>query len=127
MRSYGAKETIDRTGGSVPEALRRTRPDGVDVLIDVASDADAFAALASLVRPGGTALSTVGAADAEALTSRNVTGVNFLVNMTSALLDRLAEAVVTGRIVEPPITRVELDDVPALDGGHADGKTVITL
>jgi NADPH:quinone reductase-like Zn-dependent oxidoreductase len=127
MRAYGAKETIDRTAMSVPEALRRTHPDGIDVLVDVASDADGFAELASLVRPGGTALSTRGAADPDALASRNVAGVNFQVSMSSALLERLADAVVSGRIVAPPITRVELDDVPALNGGHADGKTVITL
>src|SRR4029077_14459835 len=56
LRSYGAAEVIDYTAGLVPDALRRAHPDGIDVLIDLASDADGFAALASLVRTGGTAL-----------------------------------------------------------------------
>ncbi len=55
LRSYGAAEVIDYTAGSVPDALRRAHPDGIDVLIDLASDAGGFAALASLVRSGGTA------------------------------------------------------------------------
>jgi hypothetical protein len=49
--------------------------------------------------------------------------------MTVALLDRLAAAVVAGTIVAPPITRVSLDEVPALlsKHGRAEGKTVITI
>jgi NADPH2:quinone reductase len=57
MRAYGAAEMIGYTAGSVPGSARRTHPGGIDVLIDLASDADGFAALASLVRAGGTALS----------------------------------------------------------------------
>ncbi len=46
--------------------------------------------------------------------------------MSSGLLERLADAVVDGGIVVPPITRVKLDDVPALNGNaRPGGKTVI--
>ena len=108
--------------------MQRTHPDGIDVLVDVASDAEGFATLAALVRPGGTALTTRYVADTEALASREVAGVNFRVSMSSGSLERLADAVVNGVIVVPPITRVKLDDVPALNGNaHADGKTVITF
>jgi hypothetical protein len=49
------------------------------------------------------------------------------VGVSSEALKRLADIVVSGRIVVPPITRIELDDVPALNGNaHGDGKTVIT-
>jgi hypothetical protein len=47
--------------------------------------------------------------------------------MTAPLLDRLAARVAAGSIVPPPITRVTLDDVPALLGGRMEGKTVITM
>lgn len=128
MRAYGTAETVDYAAVSVPDAVRRTHPDGIDVLVDLASDADGFATLASLVRPGGTALTTRYAADRDALASRGVAGVNFQVAVSSGVLERLADAVVNGRIVVPPITRVTLDDVPALNrNAHADGKTVITL
>ncbi len=109
---------IDYTAGSVPDALRRAHPDGIDVLIDLASDADGFAALASLVRSGGTALKTrfQYAADIEALASRGVAGVNYELHASSGVLERLADAVVSGRIVAPLITRITLDDVPGLNG-----------
>ena len=127
MRKYGAVETVDRTVVSVPDAVQQTHPDGIDVLVDLASNVDGFATLAALVRPGGTALTTRYFADTEALASRAVAGVNFRVGMSSEALERLADIVVSGTIVVPPITRIELEDVPALNGNaHADGKTVIT-
>ncbi len=130
LRSYGAAEVIDYTAGSVPDAVRRAHPDGIDVLIDLASDADGFAALASLVRSGGTALKTrfQYAADVEALASRGVAGVNFEQHVSSGGLEQLADAVLSGRIVAPPITRISLEDVPDLRGGPgAEGKTVIAF
>jgi NADPH2:quinone reductase len=130
LRSYGAAEVIDYTAGSVPDALRRAHPDGIDVLIDVASDADGFAALASLVRTGGTALKTrfQYAADIEALASRGVVGVNYELHASSGVLERLANAVASGRIVAPPIARITLDDAPGRNGRPGpEGKTVITF
>ena len=51
--------------------------------------------------------------------------------MSSELLQRVAEAVADGRIVAPPITRISLEEVPAaLSSARArpaSGKTVITL
>jgi threonine dehydrogenase-like Zn-dependent dehydrogenase len=120
------RETVDHTAVSVPDTVRGTHPDGIDAVIDVASDADGFASLASLVRPGGTAVTTRYVADTESLASREVLGVNFRVNMSSGSLEQLADAVVSGRIVPPPISRIDLTDVPALNGGaQAEGKTVV--
>jgi hypothetical protein len=53
--------------------------------------------------------------------------VNYQLSMTAPLLDRLAARVAAGSLVPPPITRVTLDDVPALLGGRIEGKTVITM
>ena len=132
MRGYGAKETIDRRAVALPAAVRQAHPDGVDVLIDlVDADAPGFAALASLVRPGGTAMSTNYVADEAALRASGVTGINFALPMSSELLERLAQAVVDGRIVTPPITRISLEEVPAAlsatQARPARGKTVIAL
>ena len=128
MTGYGAAETIDRAAMPLPEAIARRHPDGIDVLVDVASDAAQFAALAGHVRPGGTALSTRYVADQETLARAGVTGVNFQLSMTVPLLGRLASRVAAGSIVPPPITRIRLDDVPALLGGrHTERKTVITM
>ena len=43
---YGAAETIDRSAMPLPSAVARAHPGGIDVLIDLASDAAQFAALA---------------------------------------------------------------------------------
>lgn len=130
MRGYGAAETIDHTAVSLPDEVRRAHGDGIDVLVDVASDADAFAALARLVRADGTAVTTMYVADVPALAKAGIKGINFAVEVTPELLQRLADSVAAGRIVPPPITRVKLDDVPIAmtqaATGHADGKTVIT-
>jgi NADPH:quinone reductase len=130
LRSYGAAEVIDYTAGSVPDALRRAHPDGIDVLIDLASDADGFAALASLVRTGGTALKTrfQYAADIESLASRGVIGVNYELRASSGVLERVADAVASGRVIAPPIARIALGDVPGLNGKpRPEGKTVIAF
>ena len=128
MKGYGAAEMIDRAR-PLPEAIAQVHPDGIDVLIDLASDAGQFAALAGHVRPGGTAVTTRYVADQESLATAGVTGVNFQLPMNVSLLDRLATAVVDGIIVAPPITRLSLGKVPALlsKHGRAEGKTVITM
>jgi NADPH:quinone reductase-like Zn-dependent oxidoreductase len=131
MRAYGATETIDHTAVALPDAVRQAHTDGIDALLDLVSDASGFAALASVVRPDGTAVTTRYVADETALSTSGITGINFVLPMSSELLERVAEAVAEGRIVAPPITRISLEEVPAaLDPTHArpaSGKTVITL
>jgi NADPH:quinone reductase len=77
MRRYGAAETIDRAATPLPDAVARAHPDGIDVLVDLASDGQQFAVLARHVRPGGTAITTRYVADRETLARAGVTGVNF--------------------------------------------------
>ena len=131
MRAYGAAETIDHTAVSLPDAVRQAYPDGVDALIDMVSDPADFAALASLVRPGGAAVTTLYVADEEALRAAGITGINFALQASSELFVRVAEAVADGRIAAPPITRISLDEAPAAlnpaRARHINGKTVITL
>ena len=130
VRSYGAAETLDHTQVALSDAVSRGHRDGIDVLVDLASDVEAFRALAALVWRGGTAVTTRFAADVKALAEVGVTGINFQAHISPELLQRLAESVTAGRIVSPPITCVKLDDVPAAWGrvgtGHGEGKTVVT-
>jgi NADPH:quinone reductase len=131
MRVYGAVETIDDTAISLLDAVRRAHPDGIAALIDLVSDASGFAELASLVGRGGTAVTTQYVADEKALGATGVTGVNFALPASSELFERVAQAVVDGRIVAPPIARVSLEEVPVtLNSAQprpASGKTVITF
>jgi NADPH:quinone reductase len=131
VRSYGVAETIDHTTVPLEKAVRRAYPDGVDVLVDLASDAESFASLASLVRPGGAAVSTRYVADTRALSGSGVRGVNFVLRQTSDVLERVAKDLVDRRIVPPPITRIALEEVPSAmlsRSHHHDAvKTVIVL
>jgi NADPH:quinone reductase-like Zn-dependent oxidoreductase len=131
MRAYGAIETIDHTEVPLAEAVPEAHPDGIDALLDLVSDAAGFAALASLVRPGGTAVTTQYVADEETLGASRITGINFALPSSSELFERVATAVANGRIVAPPITRISLEEVPAALGPAnarpASGKTVVTL
>ena len=93
MRAYGATETIDYAAIDLPDAVRQAHPDGIDVLIDVVdAEAPGFAALASLVRPGGTAVSTNYVADVEALRAAGITGINFALPASSELFERVEPA-----------------------------------
>ncbi|MGA2927805.1 MAG: NADP-dependent oxidoreductase [Solirubrobacteraceae bacterium] len=128
LRGYGAVETIDYAAVSLPDAISKAHPDGVDVLIDLASDAGAFAALASLVRSGGSALTVRYVADLDSLAARDVRGINFQLRTSTQLLERLAEAVVSGRLMSPGITTVALRDLPAWEkarGDHPNAKAVV--
>ncbi len=112
MRGYGAAKTVDHTEVSLPDALRQAHLDGIDVLIDLVSDAAGFAAL---VRPGGTAVTTKYVADPGALATAGVTGTNFnfAEHVAGELLEQVADALVGGRVVAPLITRITLEQVPA--------------
>jgi NADPH:quinone reductase-like Zn-dependent oxidoreductase len=131
MRSYGVTEIVDHTAAPLPEQVERAHPDGIDVLVDLASDPEGFAALAALVRTGGTALTTRYVANADDLEARGVTAVNFVVPASAELMQRVADALASGRIVAPPVTRISLAETPAVfatgNGEAPDGKIVIVL
>jgi NADPH:quinone reductase len=86
MRSYGAAETVDHTAMTLADAVRKAHPDGIDVLLDLVSDGDAFANLAALVRSGGTAVTTRYVADTDALKSAGITGINFALQASAISL-----------------------------------------
>ena len=131
VREYGAVETVDHHTDNVRDAVAALSPDGIDVLVDLANGADEFANLASLVRGGGTALTTLYVADVDSLAARGITGVNFAYQASRPLLARLADAVATDGVVPPPLETVGLDDVPQVLRGSGRGprptKTVIVV
>ena len=127
MKGYAPRSS--QAAAPLPEAVARAHLGGIDVLIDVASDARQFATLAGHVRPGGTAVTTRYVADKQALARAGVTGVSFALHPTVPLLERLASWVAAGSVIPPPITRLSLDEVAALlsQDSHTAGKTVITM
>jgi threonine dehydrogenase-like Zn-dependent dehydrogenase len=131
MRTYGVAETVDHTTAPLRELVSRTHHNGIDVLVDLASEADGFAQLGEMVRDGGTALTTRYVADADELAAKGVTAVNFQLPASTELLERIANALASDQIVPPPITRISLAEAPAVFNGEnrsaPDAKTVIVL
>ena len=131
MRSYGVADLVDHTAMPLEDTIRKAFPEGIDVLLDLVSDGEAFAELAGLVHPQGRAVTTRYVADTAALEVRDIIGINFALQPSVESLDRLADALLTGRFVAPPITRISLEDVPALfsrdDNRPVEGKSVISL
>jgi NADPH:quinone reductase len=108
MRAYGAAETVD---GSLPELMDTVsarHPDGIDALIDLASDAAAFADLVPLLRSWGAAVSTRNAADPFALATAAVIGVNHALTLSAELLRRVGEAIAARRVFAPPMAGAQL-------------------
>jgi NADPH:quinone reductase-like Zn-dependent oxidoreductase len=131
MRAYGVTHSIVRSREPVADAIRGFYPDGVDVLVDLVSDAKEFAAMTTLVRAGGTAITSKYVADIETLKLSSIVGVNYALPQSTDLMQRFADALGQGVVVAPPITRISLDDAPALFGVQGqstpDGKTVIVM
>jgi NADPH:quinone reductase len=129
VRSLGAADAIDRTAGDVLEALKSRHSDGVDAIIDTASDAGGLARLSGLVRKGGAVISMRGSAAAEELAKRGIKGVNIQTRVTTERLTQLSTFCAEGRLKAPMIHTYGLEDAgnafKAL--GHSGGKIVVTI
>jgi NADPH2:quinone reductase len=130
VRSLGATETIDWTQSGLGDAVRRLVPDGLTALIDMVSQAEAFMALAALVRDGGRASTTLGAADVPALAERGITATNVMGTPTREKLSSLAEQAAGGTL-QVPIQRAfpladALSAMAAFSAGTR-GKLVLTV
>lgn len=128
-RELGARETIDYEAVDVAEAVRAAHPEGIAAVLDMVGDKEAIARLAELVRSGGHVVSMMGAADADALASRGVTGVNVRTQATTEKLERLAGFVASGTLRRPEITTLPLVEagraLAEIAGRHVRGKLVI--
>ncbi len=122
LRELGAAETIDYTQQNIAAVVRERHPDGVNALIDLVNQAEDFAPLADLVRDGGRAASSLGAADEEGLAGRNIAATNVMASADASVIARLAELVVGGE-VKPPIDSVlTLDETAAAIEQFTAGK-----
>jgi NADPH2:quinone reductase len=127
VRGQGAQVVIDATASPTVH-IRRAAPNGVDVLVDLVSDAEQFALLTDTIRSGGSAVSTRYVADIDDLAKRDIQGVNFVVQVTTADLQTVAALTASGQLIPPPIRTVGFEDVPELLNVGAngfDGKTVV--
>lgn len=119
VKQLGARETINYKKLSVAQQVKDKYPDGVDALIDLASDADAFKIMSALVRKDGVKLTTNFVADGN--------GINFETKSTVASLDMLTDAVDSGLLKVPLLDVISLEDVPSRRQVTSKGKTVIKI
>jgi NADPH:quinone reductase len=109
MRGLGAADTIDYSTGSVADAFLARYPDGVHGLIDLVNRGDALTALSQVVHGGGRVASLLGAADADQLATRDITGINVNATPTTEKLRLL------GELATSEALRVPIQDVYELD------------
>jgi NADPH:quinone reductase len=145
IRELGASETVDHAAGSVVDRVRAMRPDGIDAVVDLASDTETFADLVELVRDGGAAVSLVFGATPKLLESPRVAAVNYTLPRPRPgdpadvmpepskiqLLTRLTTIIETGGVRNPIQAEIRLADAPAAvarnRSGRSRGKTVVRL
>jgi NADPH:quinone reductase-like Zn-dependent oxidoreductase len=121
VRSLGATETIDWTQSGLGDAVRRLAPDGLTALIDAVSRGEAFMALAALVKDGGRASTTLGAADVPALAARGVTATNVMGTPTPEKLALLAQQAASGTLQVAIQQTFPLADAPAAIAAFSAG------
>jgi len=131
LRTLGAAEAIDATAEALEPRIRALCPSGVDGLLDLMSAGPVFRQMASLVRPGGVAATTVHAADPARAPAAQVRAVNIDLVPSTELLERLARRFEERHLVIPVERRIRLEDAPAAvaegRAGRLGGKTVIEL
>ncbi|ROO83308.1 NADPH:quinone reductase-like Zn-dependent oxidoreductase [Actinocorallia herbida] len=131
LMELGAMETVDFTRGQVVEDVMAAHPGGIDVVIDLVTTTRGDTPLAAVLRRGGIFISTLGAADPDALAAIDIQGANLFNRTTAELLGLLAELADGGRLKIRIEHEVRLEEAPetiaALRSGKAKGKTVIVL
>jgi NADPH:quinone reductase len=129
-RGLGAVDVIDYTTEDAAEAVRSRYPSGIDAVADMHGDGEGLARLAEYVRPGGHVSSAVGAADVDALGSREIEATNVSGRVTTASLETLVGMLDRGEIVSPEIRALSLAEadqaLSAIASGHTRGKIVVT-
>nr|WP_277606008.1 NADP-dependent oxidoreductase [Glycomyces sp. L485] len=131
LRELGAKEVVDFTEAPAVDQVRLAHPDGVDAVVDLVSGPDQIKAVAGLLKPGGTIISSNTAVDPEALAERGLQGANLYAQATPKTLGSLAESVVNGELKVRIDFKAPLAEAPTAlarsRAGSARGKTVLSI
>jgi NADPH:quinone reductase-like Zn-dependent oxidoreductase len=131
VREFGAAETIDHTREDLVGAVLVAHPDGIEAIIDVASDREALGHIAGLVKKGGKVASSVYAADAGGLAGRDIRAANVGMQPDARRLRELARLVDAGEISVRLARAFPLERAPeALEEsrlGHVRGKLVLLV
>jgi NADPH:quinone reductase len=134
-RRLGAGEVYDSQAADVIDALRAAHPDGVDAVLDLVNGPDAIRRDAEILKPGGTLVSTIFAADEAWFAERHVTAHNHASSGNPLLspqgLDTVARMLANGTITARIGLVAGLDEagqvLERLRTGGLRGKAVIRL
>jgi NADPH:quinone reductase-like Zn-dependent oxidoreductase len=97
-RELGAAETIDHAREDLVGSVLVAHPDGIEAIVDVASDRETLCRIAGLVKKGGSVASSVYAADAEGLAERGSKATNVGMKPDTRHLAELSRLVDAGEI-----------------------------
>jgi NADPH:quinone reductase-like Zn-dependent oxidoreductase len=131
VRELGATETIDHTREDLVETVQAARPDGIEAIVDVVSDAEVLSRVAWLVKEGGRIASSVYAADVASLAERSIKAANIGMQPSAQRLEELSWVVDTGEISVRLERTFPLEKArEALEesrSGHVRGKIVLLV
>ncbi len=134
-RRLGAEEVYDTKAVDVIDALHAAHADGVDAILDLVNGKDAIRRDAEILKPGGSVVSTIGAADEKWFAGRQITAYNINANLnpaeTSQGLEQVARMLAEGKITARISATVDLDGageiLDKLRSGGLRGKAVIRV
>jgi NADPH:quinone reductase-like Zn-dependent oxidoreductase len=134
-RRLDAEEAYDTKAVDVIAAIRAAHPDGIDAVLDLVNAKDTIRRDAELLKPGGSLVSTIYAADEPWFAERNIKAHN-ISSMSNPLsstqgLNQIARMLADGTITARINATVELDGaaqiLDKLRSGGLRGKAVIRL
>jgi NADPH:quinone reductase-like Zn-dependent oxidoreductase len=134
-RHLGAEEVYDTKAIEVIDALRTSHPDGVDAVLDLVNDSKAIRRDTEILRPGGSLVSTIFAADEGWFAERQIKAHNIDGNTNPLAsregLNQVARMLVEGKITARIRFTVELGGASQmfekLRHGGLRGKAVVRL
>jgi NADPH2:quinone reductase len=134
-RRLGAEEVYDTKTVDLVDAVRAAHPDRVDAILDLVSGPDAIRRDAEILKPGGSLVSTIRAAEERWFAQKNITAHNIVSSAEPVSspqgLDQIARMLADGTITARVRATVPLDGtaemLEKLRSGGLRGKAVIRL
>ncbi len=134
-RRLGAEEVYDTKAGDPIDALHASHSDGVDGVLDLVNDSDAIGHDSEILKPGGSLVSTIFAADEKWFAERQIKAHNLAGNTNplsspqglSEVARMLADGKITARIRSVVPLECVRETLDKLRNGGLRGKAVIRL